>query len=491
MEQTLSRRHRALVTVGWFALCGCRFAPTQVEVTLDSDAPIERVLTLTASVSRGSEPNASARVFRWTRGAQGISLPASFTVVPAEGQPKDDLVTMVVEATLEPRGVGDTTVRFRRLARWRLQPQVPSRLRLFLPVQCGLRAVGCAMAAPDACTVARLCEEQGRTCGDDGACVAPEVTPTPVTNDASTDRATRDGADTSFDSGVDARNDASIDARNDASFDARNDASIDSGIDASIDSGFDARTDAGFDAVIDAPTGAPFNAPCTSNAQCQSGVCLLDRTGRGVCSAACGGALPPCTAPFRCLASRQCTPDTDCAGAFEWTDPYGDGSLRLSGMQRLGVAVMPSARFTRACLRDTARLEMCGLGGLVELTGPGASAILGRGIGPSIPGPLALTLRASAGPVHALLDNSTGAVTINVDAVNVDVLLRLTGTHELTFIGTNRAQTLFIDSAGPVANNGTLTSMLVILRSAGFTNRGTIMGGTRFGGLSPAAPACP
>jgi len=476
VEPSRPRRWRALLSLAVLALCACRFPATQVEVTVDSNAPLDRVLTLTTTVSRGSEPNESARVYRWTRGQAGVELPASFTVVPAEGRPKDELVTVVVEATLAPRSASDPAVRFRRVARWRLQPQVPSRLRLFLPIECGSPAVGCTLATPDACTVARLCEERGLTCGDDGACVTPEVTPTPVTSDASVDRMSRDtGIDSSFDSGVDARTDSNVDT------------GIDVRMDSGIDTGIDARTDTG----VDAPIGAPFNGPCTSNAQCLSRLCVLDVTGRGVCSAMCGGGRPPCPSMFRCLANMQCAPDTDCAGAFVWTNPYGDGSLRLSGMQRAGVPPTPTTSFTRACVRDTARLEMCALGGLIELTGPGASTILGRGIGPTVPGPLALTLRAAAGPVHALLDNTGGAVTITVDATGVDVLLRLTGTNPLRLIGTSRAQTLYIDSAGPVINDGTLVAPLVLLRSMGFTNNGTIMGGTRIGGTMPVTPSCP
>ncbi|MBL8679275.1 MAG: hypothetical protein JNK05_08930 [Myxococcales bacterium] len=486
------------MSLGIAALCGCRFPPTQVEVTIDSNAPAERVLSLTATVSRGNEPNASARVYRWTRGPSGISLPSSFTVVPADGRPRDELVTLAVEATLEPRNASDPAVRFRRLARWRFQPQVPSRLRLFLPVECGARAVGCTSATADACTVARLCEERGQTCGDDGTCVVPEVVPTPSTEDVTVDRTSRDASnDSGIDTGVDATSapdsgtDSGVDTGIDSGTDSGTDARSDTGIDARTDSGVDARSDTGVDTGIDAPTGAPFNAPCTNNTQCQSRLCVIDTTGRGVCSVMCGGALPPCAMGYRCIASGRCTPEPDCISAFTWTNPYGDGSLRLSAMQRIGVPPTPAVTFTRACVRDSARIDMCALGGLIDLTGASASVIDGRGIGPSIPGQLALTLRA-AGPVHALLDNTTGAVTINIDAPGQEVSLRLTGTNEFRFIGTNRAQLIYIDTMGTVVNDGTLTGPIRIIRSSGgFMNRGTIMGSILFGGTAPTPPACP
>jgi hypothetical protein len=93
----------------------------------------------------------------------GITLPASFAIVPAQAGPRDSLVTLLVE--------GDTgNERLRRTIRFRLVAQQRSTIPVFLTARCIAPDTRCQMASP--CTRQDYCEEQGETCGSDGECVS-------------------------------------------------------------------------------------------------------------------------------------------------------------------------------------------------------------------------------------------------------------------------------------------------------------------------------
>ncbi len=157
------------------ALASCRFAPTEVLVVIDSDAPPSRVLTLRATVRTGTAIDGPGELRSWTHGAgsAGIALPASFAIIPGASG-RDARISLVIDAELAPGAPGEAALRFRRIAFFSLSPSVTHVLRVFLSVECGAPAVGCVTAGT--CTVGTLCEEQGRTCGDQGACVGREAT---------------------------------------------------------------------------------------------------------------------------------------------------------------------------------------------------------------------------------------------------------------------------------------------------------------------------
>src|SRR5262249_22054776 len=84
------RRGRWVDMAAWavcLVLAACRYRATGLAVELDTDAPPERALTITATVRAGGATDGPAgpRASRsWTRGGTNatVTLPASFELVP-------------------------------------------------------------------------------------------------------------------------------------------------------------------------------------------------------------------------------------------------------------------------------------------------------------------------------------------------------------------------------------------------------------------------
>jgi hypothetical protein len=178
MARTIAPRRSPLVVV--CALAGCVSPATQVLVVLDTDAPTDQRLELRATVVReGSSARGATR--SWVREATAptLALPASFAVVPAEGGERGERVTLFVDATLHD-GPG-MALSFRRAASFAFRPGESWTLRMFIATSCLSPATGCM--TPGDCTVARRCDEQGLTCGDEGRCVPREATLVPTDRD--------------------------------------------------------------------------------------------------------------------------------------------------------------------------------------------------------------------------------------------------------------------------------------------------------------------
>jgi hypothetical protein len=152
------------------ALCGCASKPTQVIVTLDTDAPASQRLEVRVTLA-GAGHNDASVAQSWVRGEgrPPFSLPSSFSAIPAAGAARNARVTLWVDATLRSADRPPVEVSFRRTAAFAFQPNVTQYLLIFVPTSCFSAATGCT--SPGACTVARRCDEQGLTCGDEGRCV--------------------------------------------------------------------------------------------------------------------------------------------------------------------------------------------------------------------------------------------------------------------------------------------------------------------------------
>src|SRR6185369_1496644 len=89
------------------AAFGCRWPATEVIVGLDTNAPADRRVAVTAEVHPGLSLS-GGRTHQWLRGAGpgAIALPASFGVTPATGGLRDPVVTLVVNTAFEPRSAG-------------------------------------------------------------------------------------------------------------------------------------------------------------------------------------------------------------------------------------------------------------------------------------------------------------------------------------------------------------------------------------------------
>lgn len=162
---------------------GCAVPATEILVVVDTDVPRELPFTLRVRVSKGLEAGRTVNVQEWERstvGDAGVMFPASFAVVPGDG-PRDGFVHVEIE------GLTQGAV-LRRTLNVRFVPRLRGAMvRVVLTSRCLAPAMGCREQG-SVCTIQQLCEEQGKTCGNDGACVAPET-----------------GLDTGGDAGLDAR----------------------------------------------------------------------------------------------------------------------------------------------------------------------------------------------------------------------------------------------------------------------------------------------
>lgn len=193
------------------ALGSCITPATEVLVQLDTDAPLGRTLTIRVQVAEVGHP--AQRMHLFTRGGAlgDTNLPGSFAVVTGAGEDLTQPLTLTIEAELAAGANGESSVTFRRIARFTFTPHVSTTIPIFLAISCGSMTTGCTNAAV-ACTLSERCEEMNMTCGDRGACVSQIVMPTPFdagartdANDVARDAASDTGA---VDAPADVANDA-------------------------------------------------------------------------------------------------------------------------------------------------------------------------------------------------------------------------------------------------------------------------------------------
>jgi hypothetical protein len=95
-----------------------------------------------------------------------VPFPTSLGVVPTDGGPRDEEVTILLEG-VTPIGT------IRRARHLRFVPNQRLTVAVFFNTQCLAADTRCH--APAGCTVQAYCEEMGQTCGDDGQCVATDA----------------------------------------------------------------------------------------------------------------------------------------------------------------------------------------------------------------------------------------------------------------------------------------------------------------------------
>lgn len=259
----LSRVRPALLLVSAAVVSSCVYPATEVVFFVGSDAPVERAARVDARVFRAEmQPPVTGTTFdREGLLAEGEAL---FAVVP-KGEPRSQRVEVRLQATLAATPTEPTQV-IRRTLRFSFVPRTRLVQRVFFAMACLNRSTDCRTNTTS-CTVQDACEERGQTCGDNGECVAIDVTPEAV-GDAATPRfdasLRRDGAsspdvvasdvstvDSAADVALDARVDATIDARADATMDAVTDARPDATMDAAVDARSDAAADVRSDVAVD------------------------------------------------------------------------------------------------------------------------------------------------------------------------------------------------------------------------------------------------
>lgn len=182
------RRIRGAEIAALALLSSCSAQATFVVVSVSTDLAgstlqlTARVRRSSASVGSGAMAMDSFTVARpAVRSADGIADLGSFTVVPARDARGE---SVELDVTIASPGLPT----LRRRARIAFVAGRGQQARLVLRSRCMAMAMGCTTVSAERCTTATLCEERDQTCGDDGVCVSPTVTTTPIdrTPDAGT-----------------------------------------------------------------------------------------------------------------------------------------------------------------------------------------------------------------------------------------------------------------------------------------------------------------
>ncbi len=176
---------RLFATAAIATMCAsaCKSPATAVRVLVDTDAPAERSVKLSAIVRR-SDASADASASgadRFEIAEARERLPGSFTV-----RPSSEVQTQVLLELRADVGEGATAreppVQLRRLVRFGFVQGSTQQLRIVFALRCGERSVGCAQVASESCTVQQVCEEMGQTCGERGVCVPIDQQPDPLSD---------------------------------------------------------------------------------------------------------------------------------------------------------------------------------------------------------------------------------------------------------------------------------------------------------------------
>jgi hypothetical protein len=284
-----------------FALGGCLSDATAVLVVVNSNAPTTDPVQFRAWVREGAElaTGSGDAAVRWSQGAgREATVAETFTVIPKAGGARDGTFSVYVEASASGLVVG-------RTVRSVFTPRRGTTLRVALNFDCGLPAVGCRDLRV-ACTVQRLCEERGQSCGETGRCVSIDVPTEEI--DAGVDGATLTVPPRmELDSGVYDARDAALDA-------------VQDGPDATTT---DARADVcvrscsgrmcGPDGCGGSCGSCPGGQSCNGSGQCVAG-CTPNCTGRNCGSDGCGGSCGNCPGGQSCNGSGQCVCAPNCGG---------------------------------------------------------------------------------------------------------------------------------------------------------------------------------
>lgn len=164
----------ALALLSTSVASGCVVPATLVEVIVETDMPGDGPFDLRVYAREGDRPfgtdtpaRSNASINMVARYLRNGSAP-SFVLVPRQGAARDGSMTARIEAES-----GETVLR--RDVRFRFVPNQHGYLRIVLRSACALPDTRCRVVEP--CTRQAVCEENGQTCGDNGACVSTLVAP--------------------------------------------------------------------------------------------------------------------------------------------------------------------------------------------------------------------------------------------------------------------------------------------------------------------------
>ncbi|MFO0562496.1 MAG: hypothetical protein U0269_31050 [Polyangiales bacterium] len=341
VERSRPRRWTALCVASLLSV-GCLAKPTEVIVLVNSNAPTSQAVLYRLWVRDGvalatHRADAAAQWAQWP--GRNPNEAVSFALVPKEGSARNVSFSFRIEATSANSAVAQT----RRAV---FTPGSQTTIRVAINFDCGLSATGCRdLTIP--CTVERLCEERGQTCGAAGTCI-PIDDPTEP-----------------FDGGLDGAT-LVVPGRADASSDAAPDVADESAPDAAPDARVDSCTRncagraCGDDGCGGSCGGCAMGQSCNAMGQCVA-MCSPNCTGRQCGSDGCGGSCGSCTAPNTCNSGRcSCTPS--CPGGRDCGMSNGCGGQCTGCPSGLTCAPATGAcRCTAGCSGSTSNCrDNCG-----------------------------------------------------------------------------------------------------------------------------------
>ena len=319
----------------------CASPATFVMVLVDTDAP-ERVTSMRATVSRGASTSMHPERRGWQNNdaVRDLTFPASFSIVPGDGA-HDGTVTLDVDLAFAGLPTSPA-VTVRRTARFRFTPHQANYVRLFLPATCAALVAppdACATDTTAPCTLSRFCAEQeGQTCGNDGACVSIDVTPQPLHDDAG------DALDIAL------RVDAPIDAPADG-----NDAAMVPDV---CVPACNAR-ECGPDGCGATCGTCVAGSTCDSSGRCAVASCTPQCAARECGPDGCGSSCGTCPSGQTCQTGGTCACVPDCSGRTCGGDGCGGSCGTCSGTQTCSSAGRCVATCTRNCAGRTCGSDGC------------------------------------------------------------------------------------------------------------------------------------
>lgn len=161
--------------------CSCKSPATSVQVLVATNASPERSVLLSATVwADNADAGTPVTLVDVMGSAERSPFAESFTVTPNPQRADSQTVQLLIQMELGASGIAPSQTLLRRV-RFSFAPRVPSYLRVFLRTECLNPSNECTQNA-EPCTVQRVCEERGQTCGDEGTCVSIDTPPMPITD---------------------------------------------------------------------------------------------------------------------------------------------------------------------------------------------------------------------------------------------------------------------------------------------------------------------
>lgn len=173
----------AIAATAWMLFDGCVTPATEIMISLGTDAPATRGMTVRVTAFAGAitvlaDAGARDASVRLVADAGSLRSRTTFAVIHAVGESQSDRVTLVFDVDFAPITPTSSAVHVRRVVRTMFVPHTTFTIPVFFSLACARAVSGCATVSAPECTQSVLCGERpGETCGNDGTCISDGVIP--------------------------------------------------------------------------------------------------------------------------------------------------------------------------------------------------------------------------------------------------------------------------------------------------------------------------